>query len=80
VVNFIQNLKVITIRMQVSILFQSRTKLLPSSQKECSPRFGLSQTFASPNKFIIKIYSMVNLMILIIHHNISTFLYIFDQT
>jgi hypothetical protein len=77
VVNFVQNLN---IRMQVSILLQSRTELLPSSQKEYSPRFELSQTFVTPNKFIIKIYSMINLMILIIHHNISTFLHIFDQT
>lgn len=72
-VNFIKNLKVITIRMQVSILLQSRTEILPSTQKECSPRFGLSQTFVSPTNFIIKIYSMIDLMILIIHHNISTF-------
>ena len=34
----------------------------------------------SLNKFILKIYSITNLIILILYHEISTFLYNFNQS
>jgi hypothetical protein len=34
----------------------------------------------SPNKFILKIYSITNLMVLTLYHNVCTFLYKFSQS
>ena len=47
----------------------------PSTQQP-NPAITLT-TFISPNKFIMKIYSTSNLMILIIQHKYEYFLYIY---
>lgn len=46
----------------------------------CSNLTRFIETFISSNKFIMEIYSMVNLMIVIVHHKYyNSIFYIFDQ-